>query len=142
MPPLRDEEAVAAALHQRLAIERDQLAEREIRARAEIDALAGRARQLSIDLEREETLGHDAGTTVKRLDAEEVALHEANTGHDKALVAAQDAARGAAEKLSEQETALDRLTEEAARLSASAGLMRISPGPRMPNGRWLARSAG
>jgi chromosome segregation protein len=102
MPPLRDEEAVAAALHQRLAIERDQLAE------------------LSIDLEREETLGHDAGTTVKRLDAEEAALHEANTGHDKALMAAQDAARGAAEKLSEQETALDRLTEEAARLSARA----------------------
>jgi chromosome segregation protein len=97
MPPLRDEEAVAAALHQRLAIERDQLAERETRARAEIEALAGRARQLSIDLEREETLGHDAGTTVKRLDAEEVALHEANTGHDKALMAAQDAARGAAE---------------------------------------------
>ncbi|HSF94043.1 MAG TPA: AAA family ATPase, partial [Thermohalobaculum sp.] len=47
MPPLREEESIAAALNQRLAIERDQLAEREMRAKAEIEALAGRARQLS-----------------------------------------------------------------------------------------------
>ena len=120
MPTLRDEEAVAAALHQRLAIERDQLAEREARARAEIEALTGRARQLSIDLEREETLGRDAGGSIERLDSEETGLREASTGHDKALVAAQDAARSAAEQLSEQETTLDRLTEEAARLAARA----------------------
>ncbi|MEE8453979.1 MAG: chromosome segregation protein SMC, partial [Limibaculum sp.] len=120
MPPLRDEEAVAGALNQRLAIERDQLAEREARARAEIEALAGRARQLSIDLEREETLGRDAGGSIERLDQEEASLRDADTGHDKVLVAAQDAARGAAEQLSEQETALDRLTEEAARLAARA----------------------
>ncbi|HUS55574.1 MAG TPA: chromosome segregation protein SMC [Thermohalobaculum sp.] len=118
MPPLRQEEAIAAALHQRLAIERDQLAERETRARAEIEALVGRARQLAIDLEREETLGRDADSTVERLDQEEVSLRTANTGHEPALVATQDAAREAAEQLSEQETALDRLTEEAARLSA------------------------
>jgi chromosome segregation protein len=120
MPPLREEESVAAALHQRLAIERDQLAEREARARAEIEALAGRARQLSIDLEREETLGRDARGSVERLDAEEETLHAANTGHDQALAEVQDAARAAAEELSEQETALDRLTEEAARLAARA----------------------
>ena len=120
MPPLRDEEAVAAALNQRLAIERDQLAEREARARAEIEALAGRARQLSIDLEREQTLGRDAGGSIERLDQEEARLRDAHSGHDKVLVAAQDAARGAAEQLSEQETALDRLTEEAARLAARA----------------------
>ncbi|MCH8168476.1 MAG: AAA family ATPase [Proteobacteria bacterium] len=120
MPPLRDEEAVAGALNQRLAIERDQLAEREARARAEIEALVGRARQLSIDLEREETLGRDAGGSIERLDQEEASLRDAHAGHDKVLVAAQDAARGAAEQLSEQETALDRLTEEAARLAARA----------------------
>jgi chromosome segregation protein len=126
MPPLREEEAIAAALHQRLAIERDQLAERETRARAEIEALSGRARQLSIDLEREETLSGDAGGSVERLDAEEAGLHEANTGHDAALVAAQDAARDAAEQLNEQETALDRLTEEAARLAArSSAALRL-----------------
>jgi chromosome segregation protein len=126
MPPLREEEAVAAALHQRLAIERDQLAEREARARAEIEALAGRARQLSIDLEREETLARDAGGSVERLDAEEAALREANTGHHQALTAVQDVARSAAEQLNEQETALDRLTEEAARLAArSAAAERL-----------------
>jgi chromosome segregation protein len=120
MPPLRQEEAIAAALHQRLAIERDQLAEREARARAEIEALVGRARQLTIDLEREETLGRDAGGSVERLDREEASLREAHAGHDQALRAAQDAARAAGEELSEQETALDRLTEAAARLSARA----------------------
>ena len=118
MPPLRQEEAIAAALHQRLAIERDQLADREIRARAEIEALVGRARQLALDLEREETLGRDADSTVERLDAEEAQLRDVSAGHDEALVTAQDAAREAGEQLSEQETTLDRLTEEAARLSA------------------------
>ena len=79
-----------------------------------------RARQLAIDLEREETLGRDAAGSVERLDAEEAGLREAHAGHDEALLAAQDVARGAAEQLSEQETALDRLTEEAARLAARA----------------------
>jgi chromosome segregation protein len=118
MPPLRQEEAIAAALHQRLAIERDQLTERETRARAEIEALVGRARQLALDLEREETLGSDAGGSIELLNQEEASLLEINTGHDQALIAAQDAARLAGEQLTEQETALDRLTEEAARLSA------------------------
>jgi len=120
MPPLRQEESVTAALHQRLAIERDQLAEREARARAEIEALVARARQLSIDLEREETLGRDADGSIERLNAEEAELAAAGEGHDQALAEAQDAARAAAEQLSEQETALDRLTEEAARLAARA----------------------
>lgn len=120
MPPLRQEEAVAAALNQRLAIERDQLAERETRARAEIEALVVRARQLGIDIERERTLNDDAGGSIERLDAEEATLREAHDGHDRVLIEAQDAARAAAERLSEQETALDRLTEEAARLAARA----------------------
>ncbi len=120
MPPLRQEEAIAAALTQRLAIERDQLAEREMRARAEIEALTGRARQLAIDLVREETLSRDAGGTVARLDDEEQALHAAHEGHERMLAAAQDAARTAGEALSGEETALDRLTEEAARLAARA----------------------
>jgi len=120
MPPLRQEEAVAAALTQRLAIERDQLAEREARAQAEIEALVGRARQLAIDIERERTLGDDADSSLERLDAEEAALREAHGGHDRVLIEVQDAARAAAEEVSAQEAALDRLTEEAARLAARA----------------------
>ncbi len=120
MPPLRQEEAIAGALTQRLSIERDQLAEREMRAKAEIEALAGKARQLAIDLEREETLSRDAGGSIARLDDEEAALRDANEGHAEALSAAQDAARAAAEELSARETELDRLTEEAARLAARA----------------------
>ncbi|HSF93700.1 MAG TPA: chromosome segregation protein SMC, partial [Thermohalobaculum sp.] len=73
-----------------------------------------------IDLEREQTLQRDAGGSIERLDAEEVELREAHKGNDDALAAAQDKARAAAEALSAEETALDRLTEEAARLAARA----------------------
>ncbi|HUF86546.1 MAG TPA: AAA family ATPase, partial [Thermohalobaculum sp.] len=118
MPPLRDEAAVAGALHQRLVLERDQLAEREARAQAEIDTLAARARQLRLDLEREQTLECDARGSIGRLDAEEAGLRGAATGHDDALAEAQDAARAATEALSAEEATLDRLTEEAARLAA------------------------
>jgi chromosome segregation protein len=120
MPPLRDEANVAGAIHQRLSLERDQLAEREARAQAEIDALAARARQLRLDMEREATLERDAQGSIQRLDAEADELRQAATGHDSALAEAQDAVRAAAEALSAEEAALDRLTEEAARLAARA----------------------
>ena len=120
LPPLREEETVAAAVLQRLTIERDQLAERETRALKEIEALAGRARQLSLDMEREEALVRDAHATRNRLTTEQAELTCAQDGHGEAEAAAREAARSAGETLSEQETTLDRLTEEAARLTARA----------------------
>ena len=118
LPPKREEEAVAGAICQRLAIERDQLSEREERAEVEVEALAARARQLAIDIEREETLQRDAGGSIERLTAEAVELDQADAGELDAQEQASDAARAAGERLSEQETLLDRLTEEAARLAA------------------------
>ncbi len=120
LAPLREENMVASAVLSRLAVERDQLTEQETRARQQIEALAARARQLAADLERETALAHDAGETVARLDAEEAKLREQHEGHDAALAAAAEAARTAGETLSQRETQLDRLTEEAARLAARA----------------------
>ena len=118
LPPKREEETIAAAVVQRLTIERDQIDDRETRARAEIETLAARARQLTQDIEREETLQRDAGGTIKRLEEESAELTAAQDGQEAAQAKAADAARAAGAKLSEQETALDRLTEEAARLAA------------------------
>ncbi len=120
MPPLREEETVAAAVLQRLTIERDQLDEREERARAEVEALTARLRQLAMDGEREETLGRDAETSTHALTTEIAEIEAAQQGHQEQLDCASEAARAAGDTLSEQETQLDRLTEEAARLAARA----------------------
>ena len=49
LPPLREEEAIAAAILQRLTVQRDQLGEQETRARAMIDTLRGRIAELARD---------------------------------------------------------------------------------------------
>ena len=118
LPPLREEATVAAAICQRLAIEREQLDEREDHALKEIETLAGRARQLSMDMEREETLQRDAGCSIQRLTTEQETLSKAIAGQADAEEKAAEAARQAGATLSTQETDLDRLTEEAARLAA------------------------
>ncbi|MEO1491219.1 MAG: chromosome segregation protein SMC [Pseudomonadota bacterium] len=118
LPPKREEETIASAVLQRLTIERDQIGEREERAKAEIDTLTARIRQLAIDVEREETLSRDAVGAIDGLTTEIAGLIDAQEGQQDALDQAAEAARAAGAALSEQETKLDRLTEEAARLAA------------------------
>ena len=120
LPPRREDETVAAAIHQRLAVERERLDEQDERARAEAEALAARARQLAADLDREETLGRDADATLDRLAAEEARLTAAVQGQDEAQAAAAEAARAAAGRLAAEEQTLDGLGAEAARLAAQA----------------------
>ena len=120
LPPLREEEAIAAAVLQRLEHERARLDEQEKQARAEAESLATRIRQLAQDLEREEVLGRDAQATLEKLAAEEARLVQAMQGQDEAQEAAAEAARAAAKELSAEEAALDRLNGEAARLAAQA----------------------
>ncbi|MEM1131253.1 MAG: AAA family ATPase, partial [Pseudomonadota bacterium] len=118
LPPLREEETVAAAVLQRLTLEGEQLDDREARARQEIETLANRARQLAADLEREEVLQRDAGATLDRLAAETQELEAKIAGQAEAQEAASARARAAGATLADEETKLDRLTEEAARLAA------------------------
>ncbi|WP_179380245.1 chromosome segregation protein SMC [Jannaschia marina] len=118
MPPLREEEAVAGAVLQRLTVQRDTLAEREAQAREAIRALEGRIAQLATDAEREGMLNRDAGETIARLEAEEVELALAADGQDAALAEAQGAATEAGAVLAAREEELSTLTEDLARLSA------------------------
>jgi chromosome segregation protein len=118
LPPKREEEAIAAAVLQRLVLQRDALGDEETRARATIDTLTGRIAQLSRDMEREASLNRDAGEVIERLEWEVRELTRAHDGHEEKLAEAVEAAREAGAVLSEREASLAELTEDAARLAA------------------------
>ncbi|MCF6304877.1 MAG: chromosome segregation protein SMC [Rhodobacteraceae bacterium] len=118
VPPLREEEAIAAAVLQRLIVEQAALADQEARALQTIEELQDRLVQLERDMERETGLNKDAGETIERLDWEAAALVKASEGHSEKLETARDAARESASGLQAQETEMDQLAEDAARLVA------------------------
>jgi len=118
LPAVREEEAISAAVLQRLVVARDALSEQEEAARARIDALGARIAQLARDIEREESLNRDAGETIARIEAEARDLARAADGHDDRLTDAARAAQEAAAVLQRYETALGERTEDAARLAA------------------------
>ncbi len=118
LPPLREEEAIAAAVLQRLQVQRDSLKEQEARAIETIQTLRNRIDQLSRDIEREAGLNKDAGETIDRLEWEAREIAKAGEGHSGRLEAAQEAAREAASVLQERESDLSQMTEDVARLAA------------------------
>ncbi|MGH1367867.1 MAG: chromosome segregation protein SMC [Maritimibacter sp.] len=118
LPPLREEEAIAAAVLQRLTVSRDQLVDQESQARDRIETLTKRISQLVADMAREEALNKDAGETIERLEWEQNELIKAAEGQEAKLEAAGLEAREAKHILETQEDALAQLTEDVARLSA------------------------
>ncbi len=70
LPPLREEAAVAQAIHQRLIAKRDAIAAEEARARDTIERLERDAVRFADDLSREAELATDAGTAIEALEAE------------------------------------------------------------------------
>ncbi len=118
LPARREEEAIAAALLQRLVLQRDALGDEAARAVALIDTLRGRIAQLGADMEREAGLNRDAGEVTLRLEWEISQVVRAHEGHDERLSEAAEAAREAGVILSDRETLLAQATEDAARLAA------------------------
>ncbi|WP_424985011.1 chromosome segregation protein SMC [Microbulbifer sp. S227A] len=118
LPPLREEEAIAAAILQRLQVQRDTLSDQESRARQTIDTLTGRIEQLGRDIDREAGLNRDADDTIERLDWELRELHKAGEGHADRLAEAAELAQEAAAVLQARETDLAQQTEDVARLAA------------------------
>ena len=118
LPGLREEEAIAAAVVQRLQVERGGLREEASRAEAAIDTLRARIEQMTRDIEREEGLNRDAGETVERLRWEAEELTKASDGHEGKLEEAMEAARQAAAHLQGIEEDLAEKTEDVARLAA------------------------
>ncbi|MAQ36210.1 chromosome segregation protein SMC [Thioclava sp. UBA3469] len=118
LPPLREEEAIAGAILQRLTVQRDALSDQEDQAIARIETLKARIEQLVRDMEREAGLNRDAGETIGRLEWEQSQIAKASEGHEDKLAAAVDAAHEAAQILQEREAQLSELTEDVARLAA------------------------
>jgi chromosome segregation protein len=118
LPPLREEEAIAAAVLQRLQVQRNTLKDQEDRALEMIETLQARIDQLARDMDREAGLNKDAGETIERLEWEAREIAKAGEGHDDRLQEAQAAASEAAQILEKRETELAQLTEDVARLAA------------------------
>lgn len=118
LPPLREEETVAAAVLQRLTVARDQLDEEEGRAKGSIETLSRRIDQLVADTGREQQLNKDAGETIDRLEWEQTELSKAAKGHGPRLDAAAAEATESSQVLSDRETQLSEMTEDVARLAA------------------------
>ncbi|MEL7514286.1 MAG: chromosome segregation protein SMC [Pseudomonadota bacterium] len=121
LPPLREEETIAAAVLQRLSVQRDTLADQEAQAQRTIETLTARIDQLARDIEREAALNRDAEETIKRLEWEAGEIGKASEGHEALLETAATAAREAAEILRAREEALAEQTEDVARLAARHG---------------------
>lgn len=118
LPPKREDEAIAAAILQRLIVQRDQLGEQEARARSQIEALKSRITELVRDADREAGLNRDAGEVIERLEWEVEQLQRAHEGHEERLTEAAEVAREAAAILGDREQVLTAATEDAARLAA------------------------
>ncbi|MDQ7070452.1 MAG: chromosome segregation protein SMC [Rhodobacterales bacterium] len=118
LPALREEEAIAAAVLQRLSVQRDTLSDQEAVALQTIETLKNRIAQLSQDMEREAGLNRDAGETIERLEWEARELAKAGEGHEMRLEAASQSSHEAAGVLQNREADLTQLTEDVARLAA------------------------
>ncbi len=118
VPPLREEAAIAAAVVQRLALQRDTMSEQERNAEETIRTLTRRIEQMSKDMERETHLNRDAGETIQQLEWEARELEKAAEGHDEKLADAAMAAQEASSVLQNRESDLSQKTEDVARLAA------------------------
>mgnify|MGYP001793935006 FL=1 len=118
VPPLREEAAIAAAVVQRLVLQRDTLSEQERRAAELIETLTRRIDQMSIDMEREGSLNRDAGESILLLEWEARELEKAAEGHDDKLSSAAEASHEANVVLQNREADLSQNTEDVARLAA------------------------
>ena len=118
LPSLREEEAVAGAVLQRLVVQRDALKDQEHRARTLIERLGGQIEQLGADQERELALNKDANETISQLEWEQGEITKANQGHDAKLETAFAKSRDAAQQLQEREASSSEKTEDVARLAA------------------------
>ena len=118
LPSLREEEAIAAAVLQRLHVQRDTLADQEARAKQTIETLTGRIEQLARDMAREAELNKDAGETIDRLDWEAREITKAGEGHEARLEDARVASTDGAQILADREASLGEMTEDVARLAA------------------------
>ncbi len=114
LPPLRNDEAAAAAALQRLRVAHDALtAEAERVAAAQLEAET-RLQQTEQDLAREQGRKGDAEKAIAELDAQRTRLEEDQVGEEDRAEAAQEARDTAQAETGTAESELDQLTRQIA----------------------------
>jgi len=128
LKPLREEDAVSAAVLHRLTLEKDRLENEERLARAEAHRLKDELKRIGEDAEREAQMVEDARVQIERMAAEIEAL-EAEAGDAPDRMPELQAALEAAEKArSAADAEVERLASEVAaqqaRVAAEAARLR------------------
>ncbi|MFO1088460.1 MAG: chromosome segregation protein SMC [Hyphomicrobiales bacterium] len=120
--PLRENEAVRAAVLQRLSLERAALDKDEAQAHERKRELEVRLHQTLQDLERENEIDSDSARTLARLDEEQAAIAAADQQASEARTSAAAQLQAAADALSKSQESADvlgaRLSDVSARRSA------------------------
>jgi len=132
LKPLREEDAVAAAVLHRLTLEKDRLEVEERQARAEVDRAKAEIARIDADAEREGRMVEDAKAQLERLEGEletlkaEVAAAPERGPELEAALKAAEAARAEADAKVEQ--LASKLAAEQARANAEAARLRDAEG--------------
>ena len=114
LPPLRNDEAAAAAALQRLRSAHDALSAEADRVAAAQQDAATRLQQTESDLSREQGRKNDADTAITDLDTQHVELEQARIGEDDRAAAAEQARDEAKEATVAADAEHDRLTRQIA----------------------------
>lgn len=114
LPPLRNDEASAAAALQRLRVAHDALTAEAERVAAAQHEAETRLQQTEQDLAREQGRKGDAETAIADLDSQRTRLEEEQVGEEDRAEAAQEARDTAQAETSTAETEHDRLTRQIA----------------------------
>jgi len=118
LPPLREEDAAAAARLQRLAIERENLEEEAERRKQSALTLRATLEQIVGDREREQEITKDARAALDRLNTEKARLEAAQKAERSAEIEAREALDAAAQAASSTEAEFDQKSEQAAQARA------------------------
>ncbi|WP_299623754.1 AAA family ATPase, partial [Pelagibius sp.] len=124
LPSLREAEAEAAAVLQRLKVDRDTLDREEAQAMEAKARAEERLAQLLGDRDRAQSLAGDAEAAQQRLDGERQGLEQAAEGESEALAAAEEARTIAAAKTGELEQDLSAVTGKIAQDEARAASLQ------------------
>jgi chromosome segregation protein len=114
LKPLREEEAVAAAVLQRLVIERDRVEREAAHAEAEIERLKAERARIAADQAREGQVAEDAGATLYRLARDLKELEAAIAAAPERIPELEVAAKAAEAARAKADGEVERLAAEAA----------------------------
>jgi len=120
LDPLREESAVAGAVLQRLAVQRQSLDSDMERVQAQLRSLRARLGQLDQDITREAALNTDAHDTIAQLEDEQAKLQQAGEGAEARQQQADQRSDALARQLADVEAQHSAATQERARLTAQA----------------------